>query len=40
MKRLAREHRRFVRRWTHDTGLSVGRVALLGTAFVFGMVAS
>jgi len=40
MKRLAREHRRFIRRWTRHSGARLGRAALLGTAFLLGMVAA
>lgn len=40
MKRLAREQKRFVRRWTQNSGAWVSRAALLGTAFLLGMVAA
>jgi hypothetical protein len=40
MKRLAREQKKFLRRWYRDSGSWFGRAALLGTAFLFGMVAA
>ncbi len=40
MKRLVREQKRYIRRWSRHTGASPGRMALLGTAFLFGMIAA
>jgi hypothetical protein len=40
MKRLARERKRFIRRWVRDSGARFARAALLGSAFLLGMVAA
>lgn len=40
MKRMVREQKRFIRRWAQDSGSLFSRAVLLGTAFLFGMVAA
>ncbi len=40
MKRLVREQKRFIRRWARGSRSWFGRAALLGTAFLLGMVAA
>lgn len=40
MQKAIRSWTIFTRRWTRGTGYIVGRAALLGAAFLFGMVAA